>query len=132
MSKLLKIGLLALFIASWLPRDTAIAEPYIETFVKRPPTVSETIVKWATTYNTSSVDLIRVAKCESGLNPKALNPKDTDGLPAYGLYQFKKGTFLYFAKAANIDNPDIWNTEHQAQSAAYAFSVGQKKQWGCK
>jgi len=35
--------------------------------------------------------------CESGGNPKAINPKDSDGTPSYGILQFKPGTFRTFA-----------------------------------
>jgi len=98
----------------------------------KPLTLEEKIVKAATYYATPAESLIRVAKCESSMNPKALNPKDSDGLPAYGLFQFKKTTFDTYAKKAGIENPDIWNEDHQTQVAAFMFSTGQKKQWGCK
>lgn len=129
MSNIIQIVCFALVIAVWLPTKFAIAEPYIAPYTL---SVRQIIVKQAIVYATPVEPLLRVAQCESHMNPKALNPKDVDGLPAYGLFQFKKATFNYFAKKAGIIKPDIWNPEHQAQAAAYAFSVGQKKQWGCK
>ena len=36
--------------------------------------------------------------CESDYNDKAINPKDTDGTPSWGRYQFKIGTLLTFGK----------------------------------
>lgn len=92
----------------------------------------QVIVKQAIVYATPAEPLLRVAMCESTMDPKALNPKDVDGLPAYGLFQFKTATFMGYAKKANVVNPDIWSVEHQATVAAYMFSHGQKKQWGCK
>jgi soluble lytic murein transglycosylase-like protein len=40
--------------------------------------------------------------CESGGNPKAINPKDSDGTPSYGLLQFKPSTYALFAKAYGL------------------------------
>lgn len=36
--------------------------------------------------------------CESRGNPKAINPKDRDNTPSYGILQFKPTTFALFAK----------------------------------
>ena len=36
--------------------------------------------------------------CESRGDPKAVNPKDRDGTPSYGLLQFKPSSFAYFVK----------------------------------
>jgi hypothetical protein len=52
--------------------------------------------------------LNKLAFCESGDkkhpngNPNAVNPKDSDGKPAYGLMQYKLGTFMGFAKEFKI------------------------------
>ena len=45
--------------------------------------------------------MIGLAKCESGNNPKAINPHD-GGSPSYGLYQYKRGTWLYFVRKYNL------------------------------
>lgn len=116
----------------WLP-SIVIAEPNTLPFT--PPdhlTVQGRIVKYATYYATPEKPLLQVAKCESTFNPKAFNPKDTDGLPAYGLFQFKMKTFMTYAKKAGIEHPDIWSSDQQAQVAAYMFKTGEKRQWGCK
>lgn len=41
--------------------------------------------------------------CESRGNPEAINPKDRDGTPSYGLLQFKPSTFEMFSKAYKIE-----------------------------
>lgn len=46
--------------------------------------------------------LYKLAMCESTNNPKAVNPMDSDGKPAYGLYQYKLGTFLGLSKQYNV------------------------------
>lgn len=43
--------------------------------------------------------------CESGGNPKAINPKDKDNTPSYGILQFKPSTFNYFSGLYNITVP---------------------------
>lgn len=50
-----------------------------------------------------------LALCESGNNPRALNPNDSDGTPSYGRYQFKPGTFDYFSSLYNVATTSIWN-----------------------
>lgn len=45
-------------------------------------------------------DLVR---CESRGDPAAVNPKDRDGTPSYGLLQFKPSTFEQFSKAYGIE-----------------------------
>lgn len=47
----------------------------------------------------------RLVACESGGNPAAINPKDRDGTPSYGLLQFKPSTFAVFSKAYGIGTP---------------------------
>jgi len=37
---------------------------------------------------------VELADCESGFEPKAINPADTDNLPKYGVYQFATSTFV--------------------------------------
>jgi len=45
-----------------------------------------------------------LANCESGGNPSALNPMDSDGTPSNGMYQFKRSTWRYF-----VEKYDLWN-----------------------
>lgn len=89
--------------------------------------IQSIIVKWANHYNTDAGQLLRVANCESHYNVNAYNPSG-----ATGLFQFMPGTFLGNAKRVGLANPDIHNAEHQAQVAAYMFSIGQARQWVCK
>ena len=68
--------------------------------------------------------------CESSGNPLAFNPKDTDGLPAKGILQFKDKTFYRFAELLKIENPDIWNPSQQIKIAEYMLSKGMGYSWG--
>ena len=40
--------------------------------------------------------------CESNGKHTAINPKDLDGTPSYGAYQFKPSTFDLFSKKYNV------------------------------
>ena len=42
-----------------------------------------------------------LALCESSNNPKAVNLNDA-GSPSYGLYQYKKGTWISYMKKYNL------------------------------
>lgn len=52
-------------------------------------------------------------KCESGGNDTALNPKDLDGTPSHGRYQFKDTTFYGFAKQYGIKVTSHKNGDEQ-------------------
>lgn len=45
----------------------------------------------------------RMIQCESTGSPIAVNPKDLDGTPSYGLLQFKPSTFAMYAARYDIE-----------------------------
>jgi len=54
--------------------------------------------------------------CESQGNPKAINPRDSDGTPSYGLLQFKPSTYAEFAKLYGLaSTTDYMNPIEQIQ-----------------
>jgi hypothetical protein len=55
----------------------------------------------------------QLRKCESGGNDNALNPKDLDGTPSHGRYQFKDTTFYGFAKQYGIKVTSHKNGDEQ-------------------
>ncbi|HEV3233857.1 MAG TPA: transglycosylase SLT domain-containing protein [Candidatus Dormibacteraeota bacterium] len=73
--------------------------------------------KWGADPN----QLLRVAMCESHLNPNSYNPAGY-----YGLFQFNPNTF----KAHGGTN--IWDATDQANIAAHMFAQGLASEWGCK
>jgi len=81
--------------------------------------------------NKQFIEFYNIVNCESGFRYSAYNKKDTDGLPAIGLMQFKKATFDHYAKKYGVENPDIWNVRQQLEVAARMINDGQIKQWGC-
>lgn len=56
----------------------------------------------------SSQKLHKIIECESNFNPKALNPKDIDGRPKFGLMQFDSRTFI---------GENIWDWREQLEVA---------------
>lgn len=54
--------------------------------------------------------------CESGGSAKAINPRDTDGTPSYGLLQFKPTTYAEFAWIYKLaSTTDYMDPEEQEQ-----------------
>jgi soluble lytic murein transglycosylase-like protein len=77
-------------------------------------------------YNVDPERSIRIAKCESGFNPLAVNATGHTGL-----FQFNLRTFKANAKRLSLENPDVFNPEHNIQIATWMFSQNQYWQWGC-
>ncbi|HET9015919.1 MAG TPA: SH3 domain-containing protein [Thermomicrobiaceae bacterium] len=78
----------------------------------------------ATRYGQSSTDMLRVATCESSLNPAAVNP--TSG--TMGLFQFLPSTWASTPYAG--DSPT--NAWASANAAAWMWSVGRRGAWACQ
>ncbi len=70
--------------------------------------------------------LLRVASCESGLNPGAYNRSG-----ASGLFQFMPGTYWSYAALIG-EGRSYWNPYASANVAAYMFSRGLAYEWSCR
>jgi peptidoglycan hydrolase CwlO-like protein len=75
----------------------------------------------AARYNQDGDRLVRVATCESGINPRA---QSSSG--ASGLFQFMPGTFY------GNGGHDIWDPTDQSNIAARMFSQGRSGDWSCQ
>ena len=75
-------------------------------------------------YGQSERAMVRVARCESTLNPCALNRSG----PYYGLFQFLKSTW----KTTPYGDRDIYDPEAQALAAGWMWSEGRKNEWACQ
>ncbi len=95
--------------------------------------VESLIVKWANHYGVSPSTMLRVAHCESTMNPLAQNKGyyAGGGNPS-GLFQFLPETFARYQRKAGLSGLDVFNADHNARVAAYAFSVGGASEWECK
>jgi soluble lytic murein transglycosylase-like protein len=84
--------------------------------------VADIIRAAAASYGVDPNTLLRVAICESGLNPGSYNAHSG----ATGLFQFKPPTF--YAHGGH----NIWDAADQANVAAKMFSQGLAYEWTCK
>jgi uncharacterized protein YraI len=74
-------------------------------------------------YGQSRSAMLRVAECESNLDPYAVNPSGS-----YGLFQFIRSTW----KSTPYGNKDIFDPEANANAAAWMWSEGRKSEWVCQ
>lgn len=65
--------------------------------------------------------MVSIARCESSLNPRAVNPRG----PYIGLFQFLQSTF------SHNGGTNIWDPADQANITAKMLAHGQAHQWSC-
>ena len=82
------------------------------------------IAKAAKKYGQSESAMVRVARCESVLDPCAVNPSG----PYYGLFQFLKSTW----KTTPYGGGDIFDPEAQSLATAWMWKEGRKNEWACQ
>jgi hypothetical protein len=75
-------------------------------------------------YGQSNNSMVRVARCESNLDPCAVNRSG----PYYGLFQFLKSTW----KDTPYGDQNIYDPKAQAMAAAWMWNEGRKNEWACK
>jgi hypothetical protein len=75
-------------------------------------------------YRQSKRAMIRVARCESRLDPCAYNPSG----PYYGLYQYLKSTW----KTTPYHDRNIYDPKAQALATGWMWEQGRKNEWACK
>ena len=84
--------------------------------------IAQASARWGVSYGW----LLRVATCESGLNPGAQNPSG-----ASGLFQFMPGTYFLYASQIG-ETRSYWDAYGSANVAGYMFSRGLSYQWTCR
>lgn len=82
------------------------------------------IQRAAAAYGQSPDDMIRVARCESSLNPRAVDPSGS----YHGLFQFVPSTFA----GTPYGGQDIYDPWANAHAAAWMWSEGRKSEWVCQ
>ncbi|MGC4191739.1 MAG: SH3 domain-containing protein [Thermomicrobiales bacterium] len=75
-------------------------------------------------YGQPREDMLRVATCESGLDPSAVNASSG----ASGLFQFMPSTFASTPYA----DQDIFDAWASANAAGWMWSVGRRNEWECQ
>lgn len=84
--------------------------------------IADIIAAAAQRHGVDPARLIRVATCESHLNPLSVNASSG----ASGLFQFMSATFY------GNGGHNIWDPADQAEIAAKMFAAGQAYQWTCR
>lgn len=78
----------------------------------------------AAEYDQPVEDMLRVARCESDLVPRAVNSRGG----SYGIFQFKTGTWLSTPYA----DYDIFDPRASAMAAGWMWSQGRRNEWVCQ
>lgn len=104
------------------PGDTALTNPGVP--AEGEEAIIAIIQQAAAAYGQNPDDMIRVARCESSLNPRAVDPA---GL-YHGLFQFVPSTFA----GTPYGGQDIYDPWANAHAAAWMWSEGRKSEWVCQ
>jgi hypothetical protein len=86
--------------------------------------IVDIIYEAADNYGQSREDMLRVARCESGLDPGAVG----GGGAYHGLYQFVPSTFA----GTPYGQYDIYDPWANANAAGWMWSEGKKSDWVCQ
>ena len=104
-------------------------QPYViahnSPITKEKDWVKSIIISTAEEFNISSGLLVDIAKCESGLNPEAKNPRST----ASGIFQFINSTFIHQAQAYGLPTDDKNDPVIQIKLAANMIRDGGLHHW---
>lgn len=96
--------------------------------------IQNCIRKWAKEYGQDPEYMISIARCESTFSPSTVNhgykPSDGSHSPT-GLFQFIGSTWARYTTKLGKPHYDVYNYEHQAEVAAFAFSIGGRGEWAC-
>jgi hypothetical protein len=84
------------------------------------------IYQSADKWGQSRVDMLRVARCESNLNPNAVNSSSG----ASGLFQFMPGTFAFTPNGKRGE--DIFDPWANADAAGWMWANGMRHHWACQ
>ena len=118
---------LALLASTLVARPAEAQEPSTH---ERAYTVADSLaaIRWVSQkWHVSYGWLLRVARCESGLNATVTNPSSG----AMGLFQIIPATWAYWARQVG-ENRSPYNPYGNANVAAWAFSRGNSFQWDCR
>lgn len=126
-----------LFISMCIPTVLASNEPVeahqtLKSAPQKDLSPKEYISIYSKKYGISEANLLRVAKCESGLKKDAIHYDDGGkGKHSRGIMQFQQSTFLVWEKKLGEDL-DYHSYHDQIKLASFMWSKGQQNQWTCK
>lgn len=85
--------------------------------------IVQVIYAAADRYDQPRADMLRVAQCESNLDPYAVNASGS-----YGIFQFVGSTW----ESTPYANRDIFDPRANASAAGWMWSVGRRNEWVCQ
>jgi hypothetical protein len=74
-------------------------------------------------YGQDRADMLRVAECESALDPYAVHPSGS-----YGLFQFIRSTW----KSTPYGDQSMFDPAANSNAAAWMWAQGRRSEWVCK
>lgn len=89
--------------------------------------IVEEIYAAAARFGANGDEMLAVARCESGLEPGAVNPRTGDA----GLFQYSAATWAEFWGYLGEPAPDIFNVWAQCHVTGWAFANGYQSRWCC-
>ena len=130
---LAKIVFLLLVLAVWIYMGTLILV-YAQTTLRNDSRVSQSDSSFFLQANVPHYYFNPIIDClialESSGNPEALNRRDVDGLPKYGILQFGKATFKEFCVNRYGLTNNIWSVGVQKSCAHNMIEDGYGYRWG--
>ena len=91
------------------------------------------IVKWANFYGVNADTLLRIAKCESGFNPNAVNRNySVSGTHPSGLFQHVAVYWPARAARYGVPGASVFDADANARVTAGMFRDGQASAWECR
>lgn len=94
-------------------------------------TIPQIITKFAQKYDLSSYQMTAIVKCESSMNPSAINYNDGGkGKHSKGMWQFQDLTFERYSKELG-EELNVYSAYDSTKVASYMISKGEIRQWSC-
>ncbi|MDQ4045278.1 MAG: SH3 domain-containing protein, partial [Chloroflexota bacterium] len=110
-------------VSGWMYGEYLV-ESYSRPVPEHQQWIVDIIYAAADRYGQPREDMLRVAQCESHLDPNAVNPISGTS----GLFQFRPGTWATTPYAKQ----DIFDPVANANAAAWMWSVGRRNEWACQ
>lgn len=86
---------------------------FVSSHVSLPQEDIKPVQNFVVASSTIDIWIHNLALCESGGRWDALNPRDSDGTPSKGKFQFKDRTFNVLSEKYQIATTTIWNGDEQ-------------------